>query len=188
MRSDVLGRAEELVDVALSVTYMNAAGWAPKQRGRPAQIVKPTNALLLLDRYARGIDLFLQRVRALESLARPELDCRQAEWQSISCHSETRMRQNATRGVEPWAPITVDTCYADCCPPDRLDIITLVGKLGCIVHHQNRAISRRHSISRCVKVAGENLAFTDPVIVQESIRGLRVGPVLANQRNTVAKA
>lgn len=71
------------------------------------------------------------------------------------------------------------------CRPPRCH--RLVGELGRIVQYEDRAISRGHSIPRRLKVAAEDLCFTDSAVVQESVSGLGVGPVLTGQRNSAAR-
>ena len=68
------GEAEQLPDVALAIGDVNAARRLTEQFCGLAQIGQPAHALLALDRHARRIDLPLERRRALELLAVPELD------------------------------------------------------------------------------------------------------------------
>src|SRR6185437_5742227 len=66
MGADLLGRAEELINVALTVADMNAARRvAQRCRGLP-DVLQPADALLLLDRNARRVNPFLERCRSLE--------------------------------------------------------------------------------------------------------------------------
>ena len=50
MSSKLLGRAEQLVNIALAITYMNAAIGFTKKRARLTQIFQPANAFLRLNR------------------------------------------------------------------------------------------------------------------------------------------
>src|SRR6266567_1110474 len=81
MRSDLLCRAEKLVDVALAITDMNASSWIIQKRRGLLQIVQPSDAFLLLDGNARRVDLPLERGGPFEFLPGPEFDGRQSEWQ-----------------------------------------------------------------------------------------------------------
>ncbi len=71
--TELLGRAEQLVDVALAITNVDAACRRTEQGHGLAQVLKPADALLGLDGHARRIDLALERGGALELLPRPEL-------------------------------------------------------------------------------------------------------------------
>ena len=51
-----MGRAKQLIDIALAIANMNAPCWVSEKLGRLAQILKPTKALLLLNRHGRRID------------------------------------------------------------------------------------------------------------------------------------
>src|SRR5487761_1616247 len=91
MRSNLLGQAEQLVNVALAIANMNTSfGYSEKVRRLP-QILQPADALLLLDRNPRRVDLSLQRCRPFERFTCPELDCRQTERKPIDRHGQARM-------------------------------------------------------------------------------------------------
>src|SRR6266702_6400152 len=74
MRSSFPGRAEQLIDVALAITDMDASSRIAQQLCGLTDIVQPPNALLLLDGNARRIDLLLKRGSPLEFLPGPEFD------------------------------------------------------------------------------------------------------------------
>src|SRR5258708_18635880 len=61
MRSDLLCRAEQLVDVALAITDMEASSRIAQQFRGLLQIVQPSDAFLLLAVHSRLVDLLLQR-------------------------------------------------------------------------------------------------------------------------------
>lgn len=82
MRSGVFGRAKQFVDAALPIADVHTSRGLGEQFGRLPEVLQPAEAFLLLDRYARRIDLLLKCVRSLEFLARPELDRRQSKRQS----------------------------------------------------------------------------------------------------------
>jgi hypothetical protein len=61
MSSDLLARAEQLIDIALAIADMDASPWiAQKCRGLP-EIFQPPNCFLLFDRNACRVDLPLER-------------------------------------------------------------------------------------------------------------------------------
>ena len=69
MRANVLRCAEQLVDVALTVTNVDATLRLTEKRRRLPQVFQPAIAFLFLDRLTRRIDLFLRCVAALEFAA-----------------------------------------------------------------------------------------------------------------------
>src|ERR671937_3269725 len=60
MRAEFLGQAKQLVDVALAIADVDAPSRVAEQRGGPAHVVEPADALLALDRDAGRVDLPLQ--------------------------------------------------------------------------------------------------------------------------------
>src|ERR1039457_5079161 len=96
------------------------------------------------------------------------------------------MHQDAATGVVARTSLVVGTGDADSRLAHRLDVFSLVRKLGCVVKHKNPAVRRCHSIACCLKVAGEDLGLVDSIIVEKSVRGFSIRPVLASQRNTLA--
>src|SRR4051794_39689925 len=66
MCSQLLGQAEQLVDIALAITDMDATSRIAEQRRGPAQVLQPADALLLLDEDPRRVDLPLEGGGSLE--------------------------------------------------------------------------------------------------------------------------
>jgi hypothetical protein len=61
MSSDLLARAEQLIDIALAIADMDASPWIVQQsRGLP-EIFQPPSCFLLFDRNACRVDLPLER-------------------------------------------------------------------------------------------------------------------------------
>src|SRR3979409_347132 len=83
MCSQRLGCTEEFIDITLPISDVHAALWLFQQSGRLPHVLQPAVALLLLDRYARRVDPLLQLITAIELIPAPELDGRQAQWQTI---------------------------------------------------------------------------------------------------------
>ncbi len=77
VRSGFPGRTEQLVYVALAVTDVDASPWIGQQRRGLLDVLQPPDALLLLDRNTRWINLLLERGGPLELLPGPEFYCRQ---------------------------------------------------------------------------------------------------------------
>ncbi|MGY4485179.1 hypothetical protein ACVWWR_004370 [Bradyrhizobium sp. LM3.2] len=68
VRYSFSSRAEQLIDVALAITDMDASSRIAQQLRGLTDIVQPPNALLLLDGNTRRIDLLLKRGDPLEFL------------------------------------------------------------------------------------------------------------------------
>src|SRR3954452_8588382 len=99
--AELLGRAEQLVDVALAITNVDAAGRRTEQGHGLAQVLQPADALLGLDGHARRIDLALERGGALELPPRPELHGREAQRQTFRRHRKGGVHEKATARVHP---------------------------------------------------------------------------------------
>jgi hypothetical protein len=54
------------------------------------------------------------------------------------------------------------------------------------MEHKNRTIGGGRAITGRLKVTGENVRFVHPVIGEKAVSRLRIGPVLAHQRNALA--
>src|SRR5258708_32679236 len=53
------------------------------------------------------------------------------------------------------------------------------------MEHKNETIGGDRTVTRRLKVTGQNVRLADPVIGEKAIGGLGVGPILANQRNAL---
>ncbi len=95
------------------------------------------------------------------------------------------MHQNPAAGVVPWSPVGTTAGDIDARLANRIDILSRVGKFRRVMHHQDVTVDGSRSVPRRLKMTAKNLCFTDSIIVEKSIRGLRVRPVLAYQRNAV---
>ena len=69
---------------------------------------------------------------------------------------------------------------------DRLGALALEGELGRVLEDQDRALGRGEALARRLEVAGEDLRLADPIIGEEAVGGLRVGPVLAHEGQAAA--
>ncbi len=61
----------------------------------------------------------------------------------------------------------------------------LPGKLRRVMENEDRAIAGGETVARCVEMAPKNIFFAHPVVGEEAVGRLRVGPVLAGQRNAL---
>jgi len=103
MRAQLLGRAEELVNIALAIANMDKPRRLAEQRYRLAHVFQPADALLVLDRHSRRIDLLLEGGSPLELLPRPEFDGRKAQGQSLGRDRQVRVHQKPADRVHSVA-------------------------------------------------------------------------------------
>jgi hypothetical protein len=94
---------------------------------------------------------------------------------SLQPNAANRVRSEAARLV-PSAVYVLG--YAD-----RLGALSLVCEFGRVMQDQNETIGGSDTITRRLKMAGQNVRLADPAIREKAIGGLGVGPILANQRN-----
>src|SRR3954464_4719807 len=180
--AELLGRAEQLVDVALAITDMDAPCRRTEQGHGLAQVLQPADALLGLDGHARRIDLALECGGALELLPRPELHGREAQWQTFRRHRKGGVHEKATDRVHPEAAGFVLTAVHAAGDVDRLGALALERELGGVLDHQNGAVRRGEAVARGLEMAGEDLRLADPILGEEAASRLRFRPVLAGER------
>src|SRR5689334_12438222 len=101
MGANLLRRAEELIDIALTVSDVDAARRIAQDCTGLLEVLQPADALLLLDGNPRQVDSVLERRCSLEFLAGPELDRGQSKWKTFAGHCKTGMHQDAANGVRP---------------------------------------------------------------------------------------
>ena len=70
--------------------------------------------------------------------------------------------------------------------PIASDVLSLIAELGRVMQHKNRTVGGDRAITRRLEVAGQNVRFADPVVREEAIGGLGIGPILADQRNALS--
>ena len=186
MRSDLLCRTEQFVYVALSVTDVDASPRiAQCRRGLP-DVFQPPDALLLLDRNARWIDLLLERVGPLEFLPGPEFDCRQTKRQTFARYRQARMHQDSADRVDSRTSALCPTVVHLVCDSDRLHSFPLKRKLRRIVHHQHRTITRCKAVMGRLKMTGQDVPLVHTFVGEKPIRRLGVRPVLTHHRDPFA--
>src|SRR5438094_5025988 len=88
MGANFLRRAEELIDIALTISNVDAARWIAQGCGGLPEVFQPADALLLLDRNPCQVDSLLERGCSLEFLTGPEFDRGQPEWQTFARHGQ----------------------------------------------------------------------------------------------------
>ena len=185
MCPDLLRHAEQFVDITLAITDVKAAPRSIQKLRGLLQIIKPPDALLLLNGNARRIDLFLQRSGPLELLPGPEFDRRQPKRQPRGCHRKARMHQDPADGMRSQTTrLVASTVYA-LRNADRLRALPLVSKLGRIMEHKHEAASSGCAITGRLKMTGQNVRLADAIVREKAISCLGVSPILADQRNAL---
>ena len=68
---------------------------------------------------------------------------------------------------------------------DRFGLLSLIAELRGVVQHEDRAIGHRHPIARRLKMTGQDVRLADPIVGEQAIGRLGIGPILADQRNAL---
>jgi len=152
------------------------------------QILEPAHALLGLDGNTRGVDLLPQGVDPLELVARPELDCREAQRKAFRRDREAGMHEETADGVKARTAIAVGSRAREGGLSDGLRVFSLVRELCGVVQHQDRPRGACNAIPGGEEMALQNLRLADSIVVEESVGRLRVRPVLASEWNAPARA
>ena len=63
------------------------------------------------------------------------------------------------------------------------DIVTVKGKLGRVMQHQDEHLAGRQPFARGLEVSGQYLFLADPTIRKETVGRFGVGPVLTSPRD-----
>ena len=182
-----LCRAEQLIDIRPAISNMNASSRIAQQVRGLAQILDPADAFFLIDWHARGIDMALQLLRPLELLARPKLYRREPQRQAFRRDGEAPMHQHSAHRIVLRPDLAARIGDAGTSLPHGLNVVSLERKFGGVVQHQNRTVCRRQTLSRGLKMAGEDLRFIHSVVIEKSIRRFGVRPVLTRERNTLSR-
>jgi hypothetical protein len=98
------------------------------------------------------------------------------------------MHLNAAHYVVSRFPMPVEPDWRSVNDANRLDVGSVIREFSGVMENQNGRIDSGESVARCLEVPLKNLCFGDSTVGKETISGLGVGPILANQRNTLANA
>lgn len=93
MGAGLTRQAEQFVDIAASITNMDASFRMSKPLRRLAHVLEPAEAFLSVNRNACGIDLFGQSPGILEFLSGSELDGGKTEGQTVFSQCKARMHK-----------------------------------------------------------------------------------------------
>ncbi len=85
-------------------------------------------------------------------------------------------------GIAGQIPFAVGDTFRN---PDQLRPIPLIGKLGCVVKHENRTVRCSYALTRRLEMTRQNICFADPFVGEKAIRRLGVCPILANEWNAL---
>ena len=181
------GQTEQLSDVAFAVANMNAARGIAQQAGGSAQVVQPAHALLALDRHARWNDPLPEGVRSFELLPDPELDSGHSQRQPVRRHRQARMHQQSADRVHPVATGFVLAATHLCREAHRLRTPAPSGKLRRVMKNEDRAVPGGEPAPSRVEMAPKNIFFAHPVVGEEAVGCLCVGPILASQRDALSE-
>ena len=111
----------------------------------------------------------------------------QSQRQSGGRNGKARMHQYPAGRVHSGIASQVSFAVFDALRnPDQLRPVPLIGELGRVVKHENRTVRYRYTLARRLEMARQNVRFADPIIGEKAIRRLRVRPILANERDTLA--
>src|SRR5271168_2674349 len=97
------------------------------------------------------------------------------------------MHQDAAGRVVANRPVAIGTGDALARDAHGTDITAFETELGRVVQYENRAAGRREPLTCGLEMSGQDLAFTDAIIVEKLIGRFGVGPVLAHQRDACAR-
>ena len=87
--------------------------------------------------------------------------------------------------MRPEAPGLVAAAIDTLRDPDGLGRLSFINEFRRIMEHENQAVGRPHALAGRLKMSGQNIGLADPVIGEKAIGRLRVGPILADQRNAL---
>ncbi len=182
VRAEFVRRDEQLIDVALAITDVDASRRIGSKYGCLVHVLEPTEALFLLDRHPRRVDMPLEGARAFEAGAGPELDRTQSQRQPVRRDTEACVHQKTADGKQ-LAPIVAGVA-AGILPgqADRLGPDPVIDELGGVMKDEDRPLGCGHAAGGCREVAGQDLSLADAIVVEEAISGLSGSPVLAGQR------
>jgi hypothetical protein len=176
VRPDIVGRAEQLIDVGLAIPNVNTPRRLIEQRRRLHEIVHPAHAFLFTNRDARRVYPALQLIGPLEH----QLHGGQTERQSRRRHHEARVHRDAAQRVAAQGMPPIPPAFVQ-----QPNVLPRIGKFRGIVQHQQRAANRRGSFPSRAKMPGQDVGLVHALIREEPIRGLRIRPILARQWNAL---
>jgi hypothetical protein len=99
--------------------------------------------------------------------------------QALHRHHKGGVHEKAADRVHAEAAGFVATAVHPIGEADRLGPLPPEGELGRVLEDQDRAAGGGEAIPRRPEMTGEDLRFADPLIGEEAVSRLRVGPVLA---------
>ncbi len=68
---------------------------------------------------------------------------------------------------------------------DQIRLLALEAEFRRVMEDEDRSLPRRYALARRLEMTAKNIRLVDPLVGEESIGGLRVGPILTNQRDAL---
>jgi hypothetical protein len=93
------------------------------------------------------------------------------------------MLSNGSRGADVGH---IATTVDHFCDAYGVHVLTLIRELCRVVQYQHEAIDLSKTVACRAKIPRQNVGFVAPLIGQKSICRFRIGPILADERNTAA--
>ncbi|MGY3219756.1 hypothetical protein ACVIM5_000363 [Bradyrhizobium sp. USDA 4512] len=122
-----------------------------------------------------GLIFRFSAVVPLNFLRVQNLYCRQSERKPLGRYGETRMHQDAA-------------LCASCRlarKADQVRLLALEAEVRRVMEDEDRSLRRRYAPARRLEMTAKNIRLVDPFVGEEAIGGLRVGPILTNQRDAL---
>jgi hypothetical protein len=98
------------------------------------------------------------------------------------------VHQDAAGGVLTQPTRLVETAIGQSLEADRLRLLSLVRELGGVLENEQRARAGLSPVTRGLEVPRKDALLVDVVVGQEPVRGLRIAPVLARERDRAPHA
>ncbi len=106
---------------------------------------------------------------------------------SLSRRRQARVHQQPADRVHAVATGLVLAAAHLCGEAHRFRTLALPGKLRRVMKNEDRTGAGSKPAPRCVEMAPKNIFFAHPVVGEEAVGCLGVGPVLAGQRNRLSE-
>jgi hypothetical protein len=165
---------------------VNTSVGLAKSVDRLTEIFKPSNALLLFDWNAGGVDLSLERRGSLELIPVPEFYGRKTEWKPFQRDRQARMHQNSADGVVAQTPFLVASAIDAFGEPNVMGLAALVGELSRVLQQQNGAAAGIVPRASGGEMPAQDIAFLHFAVREKPVGGFGVRPILAREWNRTA--
>jgi hypothetical protein len=174
VRAHLFGLAEQLIDVAFPIADMHAALRVTEQMRRLLKVSSQrmlsfssigtrVGLILRLSAFAPLNFLRDQNLIAANPSGKPSV---------VTARLECIKMPHAVYSLGRLSLLSAGN--VDASLADRLNVCALIGKLGCVVQHQDWPVRCGHSITRRVEMPSQDIRFAHPLVIEERlIEGLR---------------